>query len=473
MPVKTKQMAKDADGSLVESPRWERLVPIPNFLDLNDDCLSEIMSYLYDVDLSALNHCCRRLGSLTEDHVRRKYAEEVMGRWKSTQYTLQSGFLWDFGRVMTRLHIIKGSTAEIFLCKNFTNLQELTVTGITFSPTLVDRTEALRQNLRHLAMGGCHSQDDGIRQFIVACANLKSLTVSPAPEFQTTPFPSHHYPTVREISIRYDGIQASHTAEFLKKNPQIESATLCLLNLKSSATIYAALSNHSVSIKKICGSFWSNDDFLPDAIQLHRLDGLVELDIDWGYQCIASVIDALAAKNRLETLGLFHAQINSDLIDSLCKLTNLKMLKLERMYRDIDRDYVKRLSAGLRSLNSLFYFDDVCAISLDRNAFPADVIFFVEFFPQLQSLTLKYWYYRGLNGPQFLQISAARKQSKAEHFLTIFLKQFEFRRSIANIPKVFLEREMGHIQLVSDKNLDRDDNPLWGANQQKKPRLWD
>lgn len=302
-----------------------------NLLDLNDDCLLEILLYLPENDLCALNNSCRQLKRVAEEFVQRNYKKKLfeLKHWDDRQ-----NFIHKFGKVVTRLKIdfrCLDGDADSFLLKDFPNLVELSLAVLKFSSYLNDRTTTLCQNLRYLSIASFSPEiaDDDLRRFVLACTKLKSLNVyGRHNECLSTRFLAHRYPEMKEISVRKHygaelDYQRAHIQEFLKQNPQIESVTFDFRNTQIDSNLFVDILNHSVNIKTIrirLTRFKSNAKFLADIGQLHRLNNLVELDINCDERKIGSAIDALAATDTLQTLGLSGVTFDEQLVRALCKL---------------------------------------------------------------------------------------------------------------------------------------------------------
>lgn len=117
------------------------------------------------------------------------------------------------------------------------------------------------------------------------------------------------------------------------------------------------------------------------------------------------------------------------------------------------------LSNGQRTLVNLHFIVGIIKRDDRRDGYESDVLLFLEFFPQLQSLTYtrcKVHFRKELlllSVDCFLEIAAARICSNATLCLTVFLNPEEFMKSMEIIPTEILEGEMDNVRLVKDENL--------------------
>lgn len=507
-----KRKATDVDESPIKLRRSERIrkrnTEPTNLLDLNDDCLLETLSYLSENDLCALVDSCRRLRNVCENFVRSKYKT----KWFELKRSVDSqNFMQNFGKVLTRMTIDcreLDQCPEKFLLVDFTNLLELTVVDVKFSSNFVNQTKALCQNLINLSIASFKIKidDNDLQQFILACTKLESLNIYARPDDAiSTRFLKNRFSAMKKISIRkqYDAklnYQRAHIQKFLELNPQIESVTFDFQKTQINSQIFEDIVKYSMNIKSIqirLSGFVKK--FVNDLANLHRLDHLVELNINCNGRGIADVIHALSKRDLLETLGLSYTSFDVGLVNALCQLTKLKTLKLYNM-SGINATSLERLSQGQHSLVNLHfvvhgrdnvhhdYYDDYDDYDYydyyddyDRDARYqryldfhrdhdgdeddendeddlAEVLPFVELCAKLQSLTFTrrkfhYWDTELLDEGDFVRLANARKRANAIGPLTVFMNTVNFEASMQLIDAYTLDQNMCYVQLVADKNL--------------------
>lgn len=428
-----------------------------NLMDLNDDCLLKIFAHLSEIDLNALNKSCRRLKLLTEDFLRVKYKDKS---FELTSSIASHQFMRNFGQILTRLkidyrYLDKTRSDETILYKNFTNLRELIVVDLKFSCKFVTRTKALCQNLKSLSIASFTTKvgDNILRRFMQSCTQLESLNVYARPNKSISiQFLAHHYPAMKELSIRkyYNAsldYQRTHIQTFLEKNPQIEKVTFDFQATQIDSKVLVDILNYSPNIKSIQLRLSKFDDsFATDLGHLHRLNNLVELNVNIKRNggIIGAAIEALATTDHLETLGLSRAKFDDELVTALCKLTKLTTLKLNDM-DGINSASVKKLSDGQRSLIQLHFVQED---ELDFH----DVLCLVEHFPQWQSLTythckLNYWNEDLLDADGIVDLINARRCSNAPNPLTVFMHPETM------IYGRLLRENNRYIRLANDPNL--------------------
>lgn len=507
-----KRKATDVDESPIKLRRSERIrqrnTEPTNLLDLNDDCLTEMLSYLSEVDLCALAATSNRLKNVCEHFVRTKYRSKLFELKRSFG---SQNFMQNFGKVLTRMTIDcreLDPCPEKFLFVDFTNLVELAMVDVKFSSNFVNRTKGLCQNLIKLSIASFKIKidDNDLRQFVLACTKLESLNIYARPNGAiSTRFLDHRFPAMKEISIRkhYDAkldYQRAHIQKFLEQNRQIESVTFDFQKTQIDSKIFDDISNYSVNIKSIqirLSGFVKK--FKKDLANLNRLENLVELDVNGNGKGIADVIHAFS---NLETLGLSNTSFDAGLVNALCKLIKLKTLKLYQV-SGINATSLKRLSQGQHSLINLHfvaygrdndyhdYYDDHDRYDryqryhdyyddYDRDRENrlqryidyhrdhegeedgvddlAEVLPFIEVFAKLQSLTFTrrkfhYWDTLLLDEGDFVRLANARKRAKAIGPLTVFMNTVNFEASMRAIDAYTLDQNMRYVQLVEDKTL--------------------
>lgn len=143
-----------------------------NLLNLNDDCIYEILSYMTEDDLIALKNSCRRLDKLTLDFVRREYRRKLF----ELQSTNQShNYFREFGPIFTRLSIdINKLHDEQLFFQNFENLCELSIFDIKISEDFVNQTSVLCRNLEYLSISSSYIDihTNYLRRFLQACIEM-------------------------------------------------------------------------------------------------------------------------------------------------------------------------------------------------------------------------------------------------------------------------------------------------------------
>lgn len=505
-----KRKATDVDESPIKLRRSERIrkrnTEPTNLLDLNDDCLTEMLSYLSEDGWSALAGTSSRLKNVCEHFVRTKYRTNLFELKRSVG---SQNFMQNFGKVLTRITIDcreLDQCPENFLLVDFTNLVELAMVDVKFSSNFVNRTKGLCQNLIKLSIASFKIKidDNDLRQLVLACTKLESLNIYAKPNGAiSTRFLDHRFPAMKEISIRkhYDAeldYQRAHMQKFLEQNPQIESVTFDFQKTQIDSKIFDDISKYSMNVKSIqirLSGFGKG--FKNDLANLNRLENLVELDVNGNGKGIADVIHAFS---NLETLGLSNTSFDAGLVNALCKLIQLKTLKLYQV-SGMNLTSLKRLSQGTHSLINLHfvvhgrdneyheyyddyydryeryhdYYDDYDRDRENRLQRYIDyrrdhegeedgvddlaaVLPFIELFAKLQSLTFThrkfhYWDTLLLDEGDFMRLANARKRAKAVGPLTVFMNTVNFEASMRTINARTLDQFSCYVQLVEDKTL--------------------
>lgn len=172
----------------------------------------------------------------------------------------------------------------------------------------------------------------------------------------------------------------------------------------------------------------------PRIVGLGRLNNLKELEL--------SAIDRLAEQNLLTKLGLSYGIMDMQLCRALCKMTNLKTLKLAE-FHDIDADSLQKLMQTLELTEIHIYFCDAMKYE--------DLLLAVKYSRTLVNLMFVKCDADAdadaLNESQFFQLVNAREQSGAGFSLNIFLDEQIKRKTNENIDIRHIEQNANFVKL--------------------------
>lgn len=336
-------------------------------LDLNDDCLRCIFSYLRPNDFFTIKKTCHRFEALADEEYRRNFRDEKFvfcsakeldnyDRHSSdilSQFTMITArHIRMFGKFIRKLEMFRlnyGDWKLIF--ENCPKLHELVIRECNMAHfTSIDSTTSNVNGLDCIEFDACRSIDGHIEQiFNYFNSNVKKLTVRYAYEKYDScgKFLQNYFPQLKEVMLvgfmYYRSIE--HFNEFFRLNPQIEKIH-CRRNVMYENYLdgIARYCEGIESIKIGCDLYSVPESFHREKIErLSRLNKLKELCFDCNQESVNSTIEILAGSNSLDTLGLSHGTLDMQLCRALCKMINLKTLKFVYFDKTIANCCVNRI----------------------------------------------------------------------------------------------------------------------------------
>lgn len=393
--------------------------------ELNDECLSEIFSYLSPNDFCAVKEACRRFESLVDHQFEKCFGNKEFGfspkfekEFSHRAHVVAPKFWSMFGQFIRKLKVYKNNGEDAAqhwkaICENCTQLTDLSVFFCDlklFQPT--DFPAQLCQ-LNDLHIGCFFGRDEDYTRIIGYFANFERLTVQYIHNNAVhCEFLRHNYPQMKEIVL--ESIEANdHFDEFIRLNPQLETIFVhrCSLDYDRLDTIAKHCSNiENLSIQ--CDA--SSENY---AEKIARLDHLVVLK-QLQFNCcddsqgpVVEAIKILAKKNSLQMLGLAGGKMDMDLCRALCKMTNLKTLKLVQ-FEDITASLLKKLVTDLKLTHlHIIWCDEVKY---------KDIAVTIKSSSTLKSLTFEFVEDLILDSKCFSQLVNARIASPADFPMELF-----------------------------------------------------
>lgn len=322
-----------------------------HILDMNDDCLRSVFSHLNSIDLCAVKETCTRFESLADDEFRcnfgndefvfcsSKHLRDYPRRYlfDNSPYTaIGAKQLHLFGKFMRKLEVFQVDDWNVIL-ENCSGLRELMVRECDlaqFRPT--DKPSAGNLNgLDYLEFESCRGSDADFTRIMSYYANLNMKKMTVAYYYEKSDsggeFLQQKFPQLKNIALEgfFDRRSIANINEFFRLNPQIER-----FNSRNNINYehyLNAIVEHCVGIESIeidCdldnGYAIYHQEHIKD---LSRLNKLKELYFSCGDKRVEPALETLAEKNLLDTLGLSHGKLTTNLCHTICKMTNLKTLR--------------------------------------------------------------------------------------------------------------------------------------------------
>lgn len=145
-------------------------------------------------------------------------------------------------------------------------------------------------------------------------------------------------------------IEMRHLYTFFKLNRQLKSVKIihcggCILD-----EIFPRIANNLPALETLTIEVDYFNNFCKNLMALLRLENLRELQLNCSMYSIATFIEALAAKGKIEVLHLSDGLLNDSLIDAIAKCKKLTSLKLCSM-PSVHNRFLAELAKNLPELN--------------------------------------------------------------------------------------------------------------------------
>lgn len=313
-------------------------------LDLNDDCLLEIFSYLNCIDLSACNQTSVRFSQIAGEVFRKKHTsinltDTVLGEYSnvgSSHLTLLQirNLFVSFGSQIRKLKVASMSFKEEnryrvldLIMRSCAQLRALCLTGFSIKESLYKPGNTFFYNLEELSLSLCEL-NDSIRRVFVQCHSLRKLTIQSDSNLNGSCL-AMQFPRLESITlIMNSDIETQNLYTFFRLNPQLIAIKIfhcggCIFD-----EIFPKIANLLPNLESLSIEVDYFQNFVSNIMHLLRLDKLKELQLNCSMYSIASFIDELAKKDTIEVLHLSDGLLNDHLIDALVKCKRLKSLKL-------------------------------------------------------------------------------------------------------------------------------------------------
>lgn len=413
------------------------------FLDLDEDRLT----HMDWKELYAVTQACRQIETLANEQFQKKYSDnqftfcpDFRDDDDSTKLNLSPNVLRKYGKFLRTLKVYKihGEDAEnnwqvIFeSCKQ---LKELVVDDCELKFFMPDNRLKSSQ-FDSLELNFCDGNDEDFARIIRCC---KRLTLMYGPPLT--------YPELKKVYLlAWNGHLDSSMCEFFRLNPQVEEIYVSGSNLDNLSRFVGncteiesrltALSIHKVDCQGIA--------------VLHRLNNLKHLDLG-RYPCdhaffanfVPAAINKLAETNALESLCIRY-KMDIDSCVAICKLSNLKTLKLVKL--DINVDFLVKFMRDMNLKNfqvihcdNVKYDDIARAITLSH---------------KLEILKFTASKNKPLDERNFSQLAVARRQSDANFPLEFAQIERQFDRMLVEVQTIAANADVIKLKRIKTKRRD-------------------
>lgn len=356
-----------------------------NMLDMNDDCLYEILNHLNCMELCVVDQTCIRLRKIARNLFRVKHsAIDLTQQPNASKLSLAyvKHLFVHFGSEIQKLkinansfHSSERSAILELLFRNCTALRHLCLTGFCVYKKYYEINEALFAEMEELSFDLC-KLNENIRNMFIKCKQLRKLTIRAVTNLNGSCL-SVRFPRLTSISLVLNAhLRPEHLCLFINANKQLKSIELLQNNLLSDS-ILTSISRKLRQLECLHVDFNQFINFEKNLNLLSSLKNLCDLQMDCNDSDVSSFIERLATKDKIEILHLSNVVVDEHLIDALAKCKRLKTLKF--CCTEISERYLMELAKRLIELND---FHVSKCHSVDSHAF----IHFVDLARRLQTL---------------------------------------------------------------------------------------
>lgn len=377
--------------------RSKKPEPKLKLLDLNDDCLFEILEYFNVLDLDAVNRTCKRLHRLAQVVFRLNHTS-INISWKKldkysninmaglTYHNLRN-LLNSFGPSIHKLNICSMSFKDINrnrllnLITGCQSLEYLYLTNIRFPAKCYEMNKVFFPKLKELSFISC-MLNDSIKRVFIQCKQLEKLTIQSDTEFigmsLLVSFP-------RLVSVSFVNnwrLRSECLGKFFSLNQQLKKVKLIKCHDDLTDYIFPVISNELQGLESLSIRVNSFKHFGKNVMSLKNLKHLRELKFNRDKTNISSFIRELAALDKIEILHLDGGAVDDYLIDALVQCKRLNTLKL-RSVPSPKKRLLTELAKDLPTLQD-------CHISKCKpsDSLTMDIVYFVDLAKNLKTLRI-------------------------------------------------------------------------------------
>lgn len=405
-----------------------------HILDVNDDCLRKVLSYLNADDLCAIKNTCSRFVSLATDEFSARFGNDKcvfcppgllrvyheMDRLVIDRFTMiTEKHLRTFGESIGKLETFRATAADWELIfENCTELRELTVRKSNLENCKPIKSSGSSEALDRLMFDECRGTDNDFMRFMTYYGTFERLRVI----FNANRcdsgggFLRNHFPQLKDVQLEKftsESKSQEHFKQFFRLNPQIER--FCSRHNMHYANYIDGIVEHCQGIQSI--EIECDLDCDPQAydhekiVRLNHLPKLKELCFNCGDASVETALKIFAKQNSLEVLGLSYGRLDVSLCQAIHQLMKLREIKFVN-FVNMKGDGLELLMRGV-NVKSLDFFgvDMTCedlanAIANSRT---------------LETVTCKFTRMNRIDENNLGQLINARKESGAGSALKLSL----------------------------------------------------
>lgn len=361
-------------------------------LDLNDDCLMALFSWVSPLDMCTVRKLCSRLKNLTEDYFGRNHRfiqfDNVDSEMKNGELLK---LLSSFGQQIDVLTVDASNSKKLSsklddFCKKH-NLQHLKLVRFVFDEDFIRDRFELFVNVDKLTLDDCRSTVlcGSLDDLVKKCTTLKHLELLRGTQVSGT-FLEQTYPMLQGLNVNSIAtLDSSLFQFFVAMNPQLEE--LKIVNCRGLGrgldnNIFDMIGNHLVELKSLtlrCN--WNTSEYAKNMMSLLQLPKLQELEIECHEKEIVQFVTRLSDKNQMESLGLKSVKMTENMINALGQLKSVKKLKLDKIVESVNSGSIQSIAVQLPILKQ-FHVSSSVSLTFD------DIVELVENATKLEDLMI-------------------------------------------------------------------------------------
>lgn len=363
-----------------------------NLLQLNEDCLLEIFSYLKPLDVCAVKDTCHRLREVAETYMETFYKSKVLTLSDGQTNGAFKQFI-KFGHVLTSLNIRsmhwhhqRNNALNLAFRQCNPKLVSLTLTYSNCELPF-HRLRPLVRHLRKIQFEYLHCnlldyrcdirREQKIKEFLTVCTNLEELTfgaqVSVWSSCYQGIFLQQKFKNLRSLQLReVREFDLNNLKLFCKWNPNVQRLLIsCCASLRELSQFH--IPQHAPNIEGVSLKFSTVDrhehehTHLYSFNQFHQLKRLKYLALDTCRSNITNFIRNFDKQNSLLYLSLTNVELklNEGLGEAFASLKQLKVLRLHLCvyFYYVGQNVFKMICKNLDNLEELFVTKTVMQFS--------------------------------------------------------------------------------------------------------------
>lgn len=332
-----------------------------SLLDLNNDCIREILGILDTDEFCYLSMSHNRIKTIAEFVfvARRDKIISSLNSKRRMQLVIRAfGHLLTDFKIINTWYLYADYSSDLIqslgrFCSG--NLKTLHLDRIILKDEAVEMCANLFAYLEKLVLNNCSTQGTSFARVFQRARKLKSLKVYETSDDKINcDFLMHHFPqleSVRLTSLKH--LQDSHLTTFIVKNPHVRKLKVIQCD-NISTSIYRIISNNMKNLEDLRVYEINSRNFLKNMMHITKLRKLKKLNVYCNKNEVSGLITKLKSKKTLTHLQLSCTDASDELIQSILKLTNLVLLKFN-VVRKFKESYIKVLKARCRKLKQIHF----------------------------------------------------------------------------------------------------------------------
>lgn len=310
-----------------------------NLLDLNDDCLTEIFTYLNVIDLCTVDRLNERSHRVAQGIFHKRYTvmdltyeSKALIYFELTLHKIRN-LLKCFGHQIVELKVAAlafkmeyRSRVLDLITRYCMNLKLFECTEFTFNESICLYTQKFFSNLEVLSLNRCEFNVK-MKRIFDYCKSLKTLKIQGDNNSNGSCL-TIHIPKLESIVLVLNtDLSSLHLYAFFRLNPQLKSVEILNCGYVYD-DIFEEIAMNLNNLELLTIEVNNFVNFVENLKALLRLNRLKELKLNCSLYSISSFVDELATKDTIEVLHISDGVLNDHLIDALSKCKRLRSLKL-------------------------------------------------------------------------------------------------------------------------------------------------